>query len=97
MTHTIAQLRMIRIILNHAAKSYNYIYYNGAQAIEEGAYNKQFATTCEKAVELLASRESVSKKCIMEDTNNWYYIQPISEALESVNCELQYRMNGANE
>ena len=67
-----------------------YLHYNGAQGMILAIEIEQIEATYEEAVKAMALRENVTEEDIENDYDNWYYIVPVSEAIETISHDLRY-------
>jgi len=67
-----------------------YLWYNATESRQTAIDNDQYCDNYEDAVKCLANQEDVSEEDIMNDYDNWYYIELVSEALESEKYSLEY-------
>ncbi|MGN2373486.1 hypothetical protein ACTFAO_07480 [Sphingobacterium spiritivorum] len=74
----------------NAKNQKGYLWYNGSESRQGAIDCDQYCDTYEEAVKCLANQEDVTEEDIINDYDNWYYIELVSEALESEQYTVKY-------
>lgn len=78
--------------LKEAKKSGNeYLYFTGGEGMMFAIANNAFSVKREQAVSELASDNGKGYDEVDNDFDNWYYVQLIDEAIESLQSDCDYQ------
>lgn len=68
----------------------SFIYYNGGDGRDSAIVLKNYSKSYLQAQKNLADDEGVTLEKVQKDYDNWYYVESVSEAIESYQDRLKY-------
>jgi len=81
---------LLNLIESHGYKESSYLWFNGSTGQALALINGDVSATYNSAVKELAAQEGVTTDAIKSDYDNWYYIVPMDEVLDSIKHDLEY-------